>query len=138
MTKRTATTTIALCSLALAGVLLSGCKKDADVVSHNLSEDADNFRIMRRITFYNSMQGSTPLLVEGLCALGNTDTQLRMSVTCKTGPAAYKKHMVGLAPTMFFIAEQIEAAPSNPYQYSVTFKPTVLVPNPTISFPGVN
>lgn len=40
---------LAATSLALAA--LAGCSTDADVASRNLSQDADNFKIVRRIVF---------------------------------------------------------------------------------------
>ena len=41
----------------LLGSLLVGCD-DADVASRNLSKDADNFKIARRVVF--SMESQTP------------------------------------------------------------------------------
>jgi len=116
----------------MAGLMLLGlaaCDRDADVVSRNLSTDADNFKISRRVVFYNGITGEYILQVEGLCSLGNNDTGRRMTVTCKTGPNSYKKHFLGLSDNVTFFAEQIEAAPASPYFYKVVFKPSVILPN---------
>lgn len=116
-------------ALALLGLLaLASCDKDADVASRNLSTAADNFEINRRVIFYNGITGEYILQIEGLCALGNSDTYKRMSVTCKTGPGAYKKHFLGLSDNVTFFAEQIEPAKASTYFYRVVFKPTVIVP----------
>lgn len=119
-------------ALACVGVVLlltlASCDRDADVASRNLSTAADNFEIQRRVVFYNGITGDYILTIEGLCALGNTDTGKRMSVTCKTGPGAYKKHFLGLSDNVTFFAEQAEAAPASPYFYRVVFKPSVIVP----------
>lgn len=116
----------------MAGLMLLGlaaCDRDADVVSRNLSTDADNFKISRRVVFYNGITGEYILQVEGLCSLGNNDTGRRMTVTCKTGPNSYKKHFLGLSDNVTFFAEQIEASPASPYFYKVVFKPSVILPN---------
>lgn len=70
---------------------LSGCT-DADVASSNLSKAADNFEVNRRVVFYNGITGDYMLTVEGLCSLGNQDSSGQLSITCKVGPNAFKKH----------------------------------------------
>jgi len=108
---------------------LAGCSREADVASRNLSVAADQFEVTRRIVFYNGITGEYILTVTGLCSLGNQDTNLRMSVTCKTGPGVYKKHFLGLSDNVTFFAEQVESVPASPYFYRVIFKPSTLLPN---------
>lgn len=115
--------------LLLTVAALSGCVSDADVASRNLSKAADQFEVTRRIVFYNGITGEYILSVTGLCSLGNSDTHQRMSVTCKTGPASYKKHFLGLSDNVTFFAEQIEPAVTDAYQYRVVFKPLSLIPS---------
>lgn len=122
-------TTISLIAAAAVGAFsLSACS-DADLASANLSKAADQFEIERRIVFYNGISGEYILTVEGLCSLGNFDKSRELTVTCKTGPNAYKKHFLGLSDNVTFFAEQIEAAPANTYRYRVIFKPSVIVPD---------
>jgi hypothetical protein len=121
-------------SVALAAMLaMTACDKPADVAARNISEAADNFEINRRITFMNGMTNQAMLVIEGYCALGNTDTTSRMSVICRTGHREYKRHFLGLGPTVSFIAEQIDPAPASTYRYRVTFNPTVIIPNVTMN-----
>lgn len=115
-----------ICAVAVLG--LAGCS-DADVASRNLSKAADQFEISRRIVFYNGISGEYILTIEGLCSLGNYDKSGTLSVTCKTGPAAFKKHFLGLSDNVTFFAEQIESAPADIYHYRVIFKPAAIVPD---------
>ena len=112
----------------LAALISAGCS-DADVASSNLSKAADQFEITRRIVFYNGITGEYMLTITGLCSLGNRDTARSLSVTCKTGPSAYKKHFLGLSDNVTFFVEQIDAASVSPYQYRVVFKPLAIVPD---------
>ena len=117
--------------LFLAGLValsLAACEKDADVVSRNISTAADQFEVNRRVVFYNGISGEYILTIEGLCSIGNTDKQGQLSVTCKTGPSAYKKHFLGLSDNVTFFAEQIEALPASVYRYRVIFKPVSIIP----------
>lgn len=112
----------------LAALGLASCNKPADVASRNLSTAADNFEINRRIVFYNGITGTYMLTVEGLCSLGNYDSNRQLSVTCKTGPGAYKKHFLGLSDNVTYFAEQIEPAAASTYRYRVIFNPTTIIP----------
>lgn len=114
--------------LCIAALALAACEKDADVASRNLSQAADMFEIDRRIVFYNGITGAYILEIIGRCSLGNSDTAGRLSVTCKTGPGAYKKHFLGLSDNVTFFAEQIQVADVSTYHYRVVFKPQVIIP----------
>ena len=128
---------VALAAAILAGAFgLTACASDADVVSSNLSKAADMFEVQRRIVFYNGITGEYMLTIEGLCSLGNNDPADRLSVTCKTGPDAYKKHFLGLSDNVTFFVEQSEPKAADPYRYRVIFKPETIVPDIDLSTSG--
>ena len=116
-------------SIFLAALAIAGCSSDADVASRNTSKAADNFEIARRVVFYNGINGEYMLTIEGYCSLGNNDTNGRLSVTCKTGPGAYKKHFLGLSDNVTFFVEQLEAKNVSTSFYRVVFKPSVIIPD---------
>ena len=109
--------------------LIAACERDADVASRNLSKAADMFEINRRIVFYNGITGAYILTVEGRCSLGNYDSARRMSVTCKTGSSAFKKHYLGLSDNVTFFAEQMEVADVSVYHHRIIFKPQTVIPD---------
>lgn len=118
-----------LIAATLAALALVACTSDADVASYNLSKAADQFEVTRRIVFYNGITGDYILTIQGLCSLGNYDKSREVSITCKTGPGAYKKHFLGLSDNVTFFVEQVDASPASPYQYRVIFKPLAIVPD---------
>ncbi|MEO9297598.1 hypothetical protein [Devosia alba] len=118
---------LGISAIALA-LGLAACS-DADVASSNLSKAADQFEINRRVVFYNGITGDYILSVEGLCSLGNFDTAGQLTVTCKTGPASYKKHFLGLSDNVTYFAEQLEPAGVSVYHYRVIFKPQTILPD---------
>jgi len=99
------------------------------LASQNLSKAADQFEISRRVVFYNGITGDYMLTIEGLCSLGNKDPAKQLSITCKTGPDAFKKHFLGLSDNVTYFVEQIEASKVSTYHYRVIFKPSVIVPD---------
>jgi len=113
---------------AIATIPLLGACSDADIASKNLSKAADMFEIDRRVVFYNGITGAYILTIEGRCSLGNYDKAREVTVTCKTGPSAYKKHFLGLSDNVTFFAEQLEPKDASVYHYRVVFKPQVIVP----------
>ncbi len=116
-------------TLVALTLLISGCDSAADTASHNLSQAADNFEVDRRIIFFNGITDTYLLTIEGKCSLGNRDTALRMSVTCKVGPDQYKKHFLGLSDNVSFFVEQLETIDVSEYHYRVFFRPQVIVPD---------
>lgn len=127
---KTASKPIAAISVAIiSGVLLSACERSADVASRNLSRAADEFEISRRVVFYNGITDTYMLTVEGLCSLGNNDGPREVTVTCKTGPDAYKKHYLGLSDNVTFFAEQLEGVDVSTYHYRVIFRPQTILPD---------
>ncbi len=125
-------TKIALAAV-VAGLVLTGCNP-ADVASANLSKAADNFEINRRVVFYNGITDSYMLTIEGLCSIGNNDKPGTVSITCKTGPEAYKKHFLGLSDNVTFFVEQLEPAAVGVFHYRVAFRPQVIVPDVDFQF----
>lgn len=118
---------IIACALMLG---VAACnERDADVASRNISQAADMFEINRRIVFYNGITGEYILTIEGLCSLGNYDRSGELTVTCKVGPKAYKKHFLGLSDNVTFFAEQIDNADVSVYRYRVIFKPSTIIPD---------
>lgn len=114
---------------AMFTVLTLAACSDASVASANLSRDADNFKILRNIKFYNGITNEVMLEIEGFCALGNNDTPQQRTVTCKDGPSSYKKHFLGLSDNVTYFAEQIEGANVSTSHYKVVFKPSVIIPH---------
>lgn len=120
---------IFLLAYFLWSLFLAGCDSSADVASANLSKAADDFRVERRIVFYNGITGEYMLKIEGLCSLGNNDKPRELSVTCRTGPEQYKKHFLGLSDNVTYFVEQIDPSTVSIYHYEVIFKPSVMIPS---------
>lgn len=105
---------------------LSACATDAEVASHNLSKEADNFNIPRRVVFVNGITDQYLLSIEGYCSIEDEDDQLE--VTCKVGDE-YKKHFLGLSDNVTYFAEQLAPTDASTDHYKVVFKPESIIPN---------
>lgn len=121
-------------ALSLIGIT-AGCKSDADTVSHNLSKDADSFKIERQIVFYNGITGEYVAEVTGKCSIGNDDATGKLSYTCKVGDDKYIKNYLGLSDNVTWFALQVNAVPEDPYHYKVLFRPTEIIPDVDVQTP---
>ncbi len=102
---------------------------DADTVSYNLSQDADYFKVFRRVVFYNWITSDYMLSIEWYCALWNNDPEWQLSVVCKTWDDKYKKHFLGLSDNVTYFVEQLDGNNVSPNHYKVIFKPSVIIPD---------
>lgn len=116
-------TVAAIVMLTAAG----SCDPAADVAARNISTAADNFEIAGRITVFNGITGD--VVMEGLCSLGNNNTDLRMSVTCRTGRNSYIRNFVGVSDNVFFVAEQLEDVNVSTFHYRTVFRPQSMIPD---------
>jgi len=115
----------AVLALAVGAVVATGCSSDADVVSKNLSKESDQFKIDRRVVFFNGITDKYLLSIEGKCSIKDENNQLE--VTCKTGDDEYKKHFLGLSDNVSYFVEQLESTEVSRYRYKVIFKPEAIL-----------
>lgn len=115
-------------ALSACAVVLTSCDNDAAVASRNLSQEADNFRIPRRVVFYNGFTNDYMLEIKGMCSIGAGTSARSITVTCKVADG-YKKHILGLSDNVTYFVEQIETRHVSVNFYQVTFKPTTIIPD---------
>ncbi|QBP31082.1 membrane protein [Mycobacterium phage Refuge] len=119
---------IAGIALAAAGLGLVGCSTDASVASDNLSQDADNFKVPRRIVFFNGITDKYLLEIDGYCSIAPDTASKKLDVTCKVADG-YKKHFLGLSDNVSYFVEQVQGQDVSTDFYHVTFKPSVVIPS---------
>ena len=110
-----------LCLIVLGTCCLSfaSCSA-ADNVNHNLSQAADNFQCLRKITVYNARTDLIVMEMEGYMSLSNTSTS-ELVVTCKTGANEYKKNYIYLNEYVIYVVEDITGTSTDPFHYKVHF-----------------
>lgn len=92
----------------------------AENINYNLSQAADNFECLRKITVYNARTDLIVMEMEGAMSLSNNGSN-ELVVTCKTGPGEYKKNYIYLNEYVIYVVEDITGTTTNPYHYKVHF-----------------
>lgn len=113
------------CALCFA---LSGCETQANRVSYNLSQEADNFNNVRQVTVINCLQGDVLFQMTGKISItaDTADNQLEIIVEDENGQ--YKKHFIGLSDNVTYVVEDITAGDVSNYKYTLNFNPKMWLP----------
>lgn len=117
--------------VAALALTVAGCSA-ADVASSNISQDSDNFRVHRRVVFFNGITDEYLLEIEGLCSIKDSkddNSKGQLEVTCKVGDDQYKKHFLGLSDNVTYVVEQLEPSTEDVYHYKVVFRPETILPD---------
>lgn len=114
--------------LLIMVMALCGCNTDAETVTYNIKQDAEQFKVMRRIIFINNITGEYLFQAEGNCSVETNNEAMRLELTCKTGEDRYKVHYFGLSDNTSYLVEQMEWREADKYRYKIIFKPKSIVP----------
>lgn len=118
---------ILLIMIATLLILLTGCN-EAEKVSYNLSQEADNFNDIRQVTVINCLKGDTLFQMTGKMSITADveDNQLEIIVEDENGE--YKKHFIGLSDNVTYVVEDITTKDVNKYKYTLNFNPKMWIP----------
>lgn len=105
---------------------LCGCNQ-ANRVSQNLSQEADNFNVVRQVTVIDCITGDTLFQVSGKIAIrpDNTDHQLEI---ISEENKNYKKHFVGLSDNVSYVVEQLDVKDVDNYKFTINYNPKMWIP----------
>lgn len=117
---------VPLLALAVIAATLTGCT-EADRVSANVSKEADNFNVTRRLAVINARTDKPVFELVGNFALSNNSSN-ELVITCEVGPSQYKKHYVYLNEWTLYVAEDVSGATVSKYKYEINFLPEMFQP----------
>ena len=124
MKKKLVVVGLGLC--LLSGVLV-GCR-ESDKVSYNVSQDADNFNVLRRLAVINSRTDKVEFELIGAFSLEVDDDENQIEIVAETEDGEYKKHIIGLNENTMYVIEDLGGAKVNKYKYEVNYIPESIVP----------
>lgn len=120
---------LAVLVTALSLMFLGGCGTQAARVSYNLTQEADNFNIVRQLTVINCLEGDVLFQMTGKMAItaDTADNQLEIIVE---EDGAYVKHFVGLSDNVTYVIEDLNVGENDVsnYKYTLNFNPDMWIP----------
>ena len=106
-----------------------GCETEAERVSYNLSQEADNFNIVRQLTVINCIKGDVLFQMTGKLSIeaDTGDNQLEIIVEDN---GTYVKHFVGLSDNVTYVVEDLNLGDNavSKYKYTLNFNPNMWMP----------
>ena len=112
-------------------MFLESCT-EADKVSHNISKEADNFNVVRRVAIINTRTDKVEFEVIGRISIydntSSKDSTSTLTVVVETSPDKYKKHIVKLTNWNMYVVEDLEGAAVDQYKYEINYMPESILP----------
>lgn len=99
----------------------TGCT-EADQVSQNISQEANNFNVTRRLTVLNARTDTILLELTGTFALKNNASN-ELEVILETSEGKYQKDYVYLNDYTMYVVEDISGSDVDKYHYEINFLP---------------
>ena len=118
-----------LLAVGLIATMLTGCQTEAQRVSYNLSQEADNFNIVRQLTVINCIEGDVLFQMTGRMSFtaDTADNQLEIFVE---DDGTYVKHFVGLSDNVTYVVEDLNLGDNavSKYKYTLNINPKMWIP----------
>ena len=114
------------------GILMVGCETEADRVSYNLSQEADNFNVVRQLTVINCLQGDVLFQMTGKMSIKPDMAENQLEIIVENEDGSHTKHFVGLSDNVTYVVEQFGGEYVNKYKYTLVYNPRMWVPIPDI------
>lgn len=119
---------IALATLTIG--TLSGCSTQADKVEYNLTQEADNFNIVRQLTVINCLQGDVLFQMTGRMSITADVEDDQLEIIVENEDGNYTKHFVGLSDNVTYTIEDLNLGKNDvkKYKYTLNFNPNMWLP----------
>ena len=113
-----------LATAAIITTALSGCR-ESEKVSYNISQQADNFNVTRKITVINVRDDTILYELVGNFALTNEGNN-ELSIISEVAPGSYKKDYIYLSEWTTYIVQDVSGAYVDQYHYEVNILPQMI------------
>lgn len=113
--------------LVVLTFFFSGCWRESERVAYNISKEADNFNVTRRLAVINARTDKPIFELVGNFSLQNNSSN-ELEVICEVGNGVYKKHFIYLNEWTIYVVEDVSGAYVSKYHYEVNFLPEMIKP----------
>jgi hypothetical protein len=121
---------VIVAALLALGVIVAGCKSNADKVNENLGKECEKFNCQRHIIAINGITDKVLLDVEGRCSIEtNSSLNGALELICKYGPDDYRKSFVGLSDNVTWTSVQERGLKVSEYRTKFIIRPESIVPD---------
>lgn len=112
----------------LAVVGLGACESEADKANANLTKEAEQFRVERRIVAINGITDEVLFTVQGYCSY-EVPGNRTFEAICKVGENKIERTTLYLSDNVTFVSVQLAPTEVSFYRPKVIFRPQNIVPD---------
>lgn len=114
--------------IAVSGLLfLTGCS-EANRVSENLSQESDNFNVVRKVTVIDAITNDVMFQMSGRMSIKADTDDKQLEIVVENGKNKYQKHIIGLSDNVSYVVEDVEVPNVSKYKYEINYNPKMWVP----------
>lgn len=106
---------------------LTGCN-EAERVSYNLSQQADNFNVLRQITVINCIANDVVFQMTGKMSITADTSDNQLELVVENENDTYSKHIIGLSDNVTYVVEDIDTNYVDKYQFVINYNPEMWIP----------
>ena len=118
---------VAVAIVLMVTVLLVGCQRQASRVSYNLSLEADNFNVARKLTVINQRTDTILFQMTGNFSI-EKESDGDLAVIGENENGTYYKHFIYLPSEISYIVEDLGRTGVSKYRYEINFNPNMVIP----------
>jgi hypothetical protein len=124
--KRKTKTIIGILTVVLFAIMLlcTACR-ESERVGYNISQQADNFNVVRRITVFNCRSDTVLFQLTGTFSLQNSGKN-ELEVICELPDHTYTKHFIYLNEWVTYTVEDMSGTHVSKYSYELNFLPDMI------------
>ena len=117
-----------LVGISVIGMVgMVGCT-EADTVSTNISKEADNFNVTRRLVVINGRTDTIIFSLVGNFSITVDQEDNQLEVIAEVRDGVYRKHFIGLSDEIQYFVEDVGDNEVSKYRYEVEFMPEKVIP----------
>lgn len=107
-------------------IATTSCGSQASRVNENLSQEADNFNVLREVTVINCITNEVLFQMKGRLSINADVDDNQLEVIVEHEKDLFRKHLIGLSDNVTYVIEDKGGAKVDKYGYELNFNPKFL------------
>ncbi|ATI19924.1 MAG: hypothetical protein ACTILY_04905 [Streptococcus thermophilus] len=108
-------------------LILTGCS-EAKRVSSNLSQESDNFNVVRKVTVIDAITNDIMFQMSGRMSINADTNDKQLEIVVENAKNKYQKHIIGLSDNVSYVVEDVDVPNVSKYKYEINYNPKMWVP----------
>lgn len=118
---------ITFLSSLILGLIGCSWQTEADQVTYNMKQEAENFNVLRRFAVINTRTDKVEFEMIGAFSREDSSSE-QVTLVVEMEDGTFKRHIIGLNEDTMYVIEDLGGAEVNKYKYEVNYIPEGVFP----------